>query len=73
MHLARRALGFGSPFTTTVTEIAIDHGFGELGRFAIEYRALFGESPSESLRRPTRYLQPNDIRKKGSTQTVAAL
>ena len=36
---------------TTVTEIATAHGFWELGRFPVGYRALFGESPSEALRR----------------------
>jgi AraC-like DNA-binding protein len=51
MHLARRALLTATPETTTVTEIALNHGFWKLGRFSVEYRALFGESPSESLRR----------------------
>jgi len=40
------------PATATVTRLATDHGFWELGRFSVAYRALFGESPSESLRRP---------------------
>jgi AraC-like DNA-binding protein len=35
----------------TVTEVASDYGFGELGRFSVQYRALFGESPSASLHR----------------------
>jgi AraC-like DNA-binding protein len=52
MHLARRALILADPAKTTVTQIAVDHGFWELGRFAVSYRALFGESPSASLRRP---------------------
>ena len=37
----------------TVTEIATSFGFVELGRFSVEYRKTFGESPSETLgRRP---------------------
>ncbi|TYL73996.1 AraC family transcriptional regulator [Bradyrhizobium cytisi] len=50
-HLVRRALRQADPSKTTVTRIAIDHGFWELGRFSVAYRALFDESPSESLRR----------------------
>jgi AraC-like DNA-binding protein len=51
MHLARRALLQAMPWTTTVTRIATDHGFWELGRFAGAYRALFGETPSTTLQR----------------------
>jgi AraC family transcriptional regulator, ethanolamine operon transcriptional activator len=36
---------------TTVTGIMTKCGVTELGRFAGEYRALFGESPSETLKR----------------------
>jgi AraC-like DNA-binding protein len=50
MHLARRALRSGSGTTTSVTDVAMRYGFWELGRFAVAYRALFGESPSASLR-----------------------
>jgi AraC-like DNA-binding protein len=53
MHLARRALAVADARAKTVTEIANDYGFGELGRFAVEYRKLFGESPSMTLRRPS--------------------
>jgi AraC-like DNA-binding protein len=52
MQLARRALTLADPAMTTVTQVAISHGFWELGRFAVSYRSLFGESPSTSLRRP---------------------
>jgi len=52
MHLARRALRMGDPTTTTVTEIATSYAFWELGRFAVVYRSLFGETPSATLRRP---------------------
>ncbi|MFC5767951.1 AraC family transcriptional regulator [Thauera sinica] len=33
-----------------VTHIAMDYGFTHLGRFAADYRKLFGEFPSETLR-----------------------
>jgi AraC-like DNA-binding protein len=51
MRLAHTALLVATPETTTVTRIAADHGFWELGRFANEYRMLFGELPSTVLRR----------------------
>jgi AraC-like DNA-binding protein len=52
MHLVRRALQAADLSTATVTRIVTDHGFWELGRFSVAYRALFGESPSETLRQP---------------------
>jgi len=51
MHLAQRALKRADPLTTTVTAIATDYGFWDLGRFATAYRGLFGEPPSVTLRR----------------------
>jgi AraC-like DNA-binding protein len=51
MNLAKRALERADPRTRTVTEVANDHGFAELGRFAVAFRKLFGESPSTTLRR----------------------
>ncbi|MGY0572586.1 helix-turn-helix domain-containing protein [Bradyrhizobium sp. RDM12] len=50
MHLARRTLLLANPLKASATRIATDHGFWELGRFSVAYRALFGESPSDSLR-----------------------
>lgn len=52
MHLARRGLALADPSAATVTDVATAHGFWELGRFAVEYRKLFDESPSSTLRRP---------------------
>jgi len=51
MHLTRRALLRADSSRSTVTRIVTDHGFWELGRFSVAYRALFGESPSQTLRR----------------------
>jgi AraC-like DNA-binding protein len=49
MHLARRALLRADPMTSSVTSTATGYGFWELGRFSVEYRALFGESPRDTL------------------------
>lgn len=35
----------------SVTDIALTWGFNHLGRFSVEYRHQFGESPSETFRR----------------------
>jgi AraC-like DNA-binding protein len=50
MHLVRSAL-LRADNSTTVTRIATDHGFWELGRFSVAYRQLFEESPSVTLKR----------------------
>jgi AraC-like DNA-binding protein len=34
-----------------VTDIALSLGFSELGRFAVRYREMFGETPSQTLKR----------------------
>jgi AraC-like DNA-binding protein len=57
MHLAQQALILADPTKSTVTQIATEFGFWELGRFSVEYRALFGEAPSASLRRPPEHLR----------------
>ncbi len=51
MNLARRALMISDARISSVTEIAMNHGFWELGRFAVAYKALFGEAPLQTLRR----------------------
>jgi AraC-like DNA-binding protein len=51
MYLARRRLAEAEARSTSVTEVAMANGFWELGRFATEYRSLFGETPSTTLRR----------------------
>ncbi len=47
LNQARDLLRRGSPPTVTAT--AVRFGFFELGRFAVEYRRLFGECPSKTL------------------------
>lgn len=50
MDLARRALRQAEPDATSVTAVVTRYGFWELGRFAVIYQSLFGESPSATLR-----------------------
>lgn len=51
LQLARYELLRSDPASTTVTEIATRYGIWELGRFAVAYKARFGESPSATLRK----------------------
>jgi AraC-like DNA-binding protein len=51
MRLVRRALQQADPGVARVTDIATEHNFWELGRFAVTYRRIFGETPSETLKR----------------------
>ena len=51
MHQTRRALALADAKVRSVTDIATDHGFWELGRFSVAYKKLFNESPSATLRR----------------------
>jgi AraC-like DNA-binding protein len=51
MRQARLALLKADKGAHSVKEIALVSGFWELGRFAVEYKRLFGESPSETLGR----------------------
>jgi AraC family ethanolamine operon transcriptional activator len=50
LHEARRALRGADSEATTVTAVATRFGFWQFGRFAAEYRRLFREYPSETLK-----------------------
>ena len=51
LNHARSVLLREDPLQRKVTDIAAEFGFSELGRFAVRYREMFGETPSETLKR----------------------
>jgi AraC-like DNA-binding protein len=50
MRQVRRALLAADPSAVRVASVAARFGFANLGRFAVEFRELFGVSPSQLLR-----------------------
>lgn len=50
MDCARRSLQAADGHEMTVSQVAHAWGFGHLGRFSVNYRSRFGESPSMTLR-----------------------
>jgi transcriptional regulator GlxA family with amidase domain len=50
LHHVHAELAANSPDSVTVTMVAGRWGFVHLGRFGSQYRRLFGETPSETLR-----------------------
>jgi AraC-like DNA-binding protein len=52
MNLARQALRRADMTTATVTGVVAEFGFWNFGRFAVEYKRLYNEMPSTTLRAP---------------------
>jgi len=51
LNLVRRAIRQSHSTAGSITAILSEHGVTKFGRFAIEYKALFNESPTETLQR----------------------
>lgn len=49
MNSVRRQLIASEPEAGRVTDIAFRHGFNHPGRFAVQYRTFFGETPRQTL------------------------
>ena len=57
---------------TTVTDVAFSNGFSQLGRFAVQYRKAFGESPSTTTSR-TKYSSDDQDLDEAMRLTLRAL
>ncbi|MCP4619226.1 MAG: helix-turn-helix domain-containing protein [Bradyrhizobium sp.] len=51
LNIVRRALRVGLGASAKITDVMGEHGVTEFGRFASEYKALFGERPSDTVAR----------------------
>ena len=63
LNKARSSLLSHDADVARVTDIATGLGFSELGRFAVRYRQMFGESPSETLKRRAATVSMTPVRK----------
>lgn len=66
LALAEARAALQDPAARSVREVAARCGFRELGRFAADYRATFGENPSETLRRSSAAGLDEDVYPAGS-------
>jgi AraC family ethanolamine operon transcriptional activator len=69
LHGVRKLLRSHTVRTRSVSEIALDHGFWHLSQFALDYKHLFGESPSVTSKRTLAHL-PRDLRRRRSSNAV---
>ena len=70
LHRARRLLRSIDVSRRTISEIALDSGFWHLSQFAVDYKALFGESPSMTFRRTQAELPARAGRARAAPSTL---
>ena len=63
LQRARRLLRTTAVRTRSISEIALDCGFWHLSQFAMDYKLLFGESPSITFRRTEAQLPRSERRR----------
>lgn len=51
IRLERVRIDLSQPETRSITDVALRWGFMHLGRFSMDYKRRFGESPSQTLKR----------------------
>lgn len=56
IRLERARFDLSQPSSASITEVALGWGFMHLGRFSVEYKRRFGESPSQTQKRAQRQL-----------------
>jgi AraC family ethanolamine operon transcriptional activator len=66
LHRARRLFRTTAVRTRSISEIALDCGFWHLSQFAVDYKLLFGESPSVTFRRTAAQLPRSERRRQVS-------
>lgn len=61
LQAAYRTLLISEPDSVDVTTVARSHGFGHVGRFAAYYRGVYGELPTQTLRRSRKHVRASNI------------
>ncbi len=51
LHKIHETLKTADPLTTKVSDVALRYAFFHMGHFATEYKKLFGETPTETLKK----------------------
>jgi len=69
LNEANRELRAYGPGEVRVTDVALRWGFTHFGRFSVDYRRMFGERPSETLKRAS---QAGKTKEKATVETYRA-